>query len=168
MVVRQKMRADEITAKMGAGDTTTFQKTGRKIGEWMKYGIGGGGAQQTGDKKRGGSVVCMGVMLRACGCFGGGGRWCSGGWLEGVGWWWAVVIVGIGEEQTFQVGSEVRLGEGEGRIGMASAAGSEERGIRNAGSNQGDRMRMNWIGIRRAMVRGAGARRVSVACTSPL
>jgi hypothetical protein len=49
--------------------------------------------------------------------------------VDNGGWWWrAVVIVGIGEEQTFQVGSEVRLGEG--RIGMTSAAGSEERGMR--------------------------------------
>lgn len=66
----------------------------------------------------------MELMLQACGCWGGGAvvRWIMVG---GGG-----VIVGIGEEQTFQVGSEVRLGEGEGRIGMTSAAGSEERGMR--------------------------------------
>jgi hypothetical protein len=50
--------------------------------------------------------------------------------VDDGGWWRAVVIVGIGEEQAFQVGSEVRLGEGEGRIGMTSAAGSEEQGMR--------------------------------------
>lgn len=50
--MRQEMRADEITAKIGAGDTTTFQKAGRRIVEWTEYGIGGGRAQQTGGKER--------------------------------------------------------------------------------------------------------------------
>lgn len=65
----------------------------------------------------------MELMLQACGCWGVGA-------VDNGGWWRAVVIVGIGEEQTFQVGSEVRLGEGEGRIGMTRAAGSEEQGMR--------------------------------------
>lgn len=70
----------------------------------------------------------MELMLQACGCWGGVGA------VDNGGWWRAMVIVGIGEEQTFQVGSEVRLGEGEGRIGMTNAAGSEERGMRKRGT----------------------------------
>ena len=50
--MRQEMRADEITAKMGAGDTTTFQKADRRIVGWTEYEIGGGRAQQTGDRER--------------------------------------------------------------------------------------------------------------------
>jgi len=49
------VRADEITAKMGAGDTTTFQKADRRIVGWTEYGIGGGRAQQTGDRERRGA-----------------------------------------------------------------------------------------------------------------
>lgn len=53
MVVRQEMRADEIIAKMGAGDTTTFQKADRRIvggrnmgSEWEGAADGRQGAEE--------------------------------------------------------------------------------------------------------------------------
>lgn len=77
------MRADEITAKMGAGDTTTFQKAGRRIlsGRNMELEVGGRSKREA---RSGGKRSMYGADAAGLRVLGGVGA------MDG-GWWWMVV-----------------------------------------------------------------------------